>query len=282
MSVIHDLWRVSRGKLRVGLLLWFGSAAALCPSNARAKRPTSVPCHSHNDYEREQPLKIALFARFQSVEADLWLSAGKIMVAHWPWAYAGSLEDLYLMPLKALLTQRKTVHEDGKPFFLWLDLKDGRDEFRPKLAKLLCAYSHISPAVQVVLTGSESQREKLLREYPLQVQYDHGSYRDDDPESDGRWTWYSLAWRNYFHWRGHGEMPETERLQLREMIAKIHAKGRHVRFYEAPETAELWRLLAEEGVDLIGTDQVGVLGKAFKFLTSGTTLGSPIQETEFP
>ncbi len=256
------------GKFRVGLLLWFGSASALCPSNARAKRPTSVPCHSHNDYEREQPLKQALVSRFQSVEADLWLSTGKIMVSHWPWSYAGSLEEMYLKPLQDLLTTRKSVHDDGKTFYLWLDLKDGRDEFRPKLAKLLSDFKSLAPAVQIILTGSESQREKLLREYSLQVQHDRDEFRDDDPVTDGSWTWYSLKWRDYFRWRGQGEVPERERLDLRNMIAKIHSKGKKLRFYAAPETPELWKLLAEEGVDLVGTDQVSVLGRLFRGLIS--------------
>jgi hypothetical protein len=38
--------------------------------------------HAHNDYEHERPLIDALAHGFQSVEADVFLVEGKLLVAH--------------------------------------------------------------------------------------------------------------------------------------------------------------------------------------------------------
>ena len=41
--------------------------------------------HAHNDYEHERPLLDALDHGFCSVEADIVLSEGELLVAHHPW-----------------------------------------------------------------------------------------------------------------------------------------------------------------------------------------------------
>jgi hypothetical protein len=41
--------------------------------------------HAHNDYEHKRPLFDALDNGFTSVEADVFLVDGKLLVGHWPW-----------------------------------------------------------------------------------------------------------------------------------------------------------------------------------------------------
>ena len=72
------------------------SSAAISPL-ARA--------HAHNDYEHERPLFDALEQGFTSVEADIWLVDGQLLVAHdlenvQP---GRTIEALYLEPLAALV-----------------------------------------------------------------------------------------------------------------------------------------------------------------------------------
>lgn len=38
--------------------------------------------HAHNDYEHDRPLQDALSHGFSSVEADVWLVDGELLVAH--------------------------------------------------------------------------------------------------------------------------------------------------------------------------------------------------------
>lgn len=66
-------------------------------------------------------------------------------------------------------------------------------------------------------------------------------------------------WRTHFHWDGAGPMPAAERTKLLEIVAKAHAAGRVVRFWDTPENEAVWRELRAAGVDLINTDQLARL-----------------------
>ena len=57
--------------------------------------------HAHNDYEHERPLLDALSHGFTSVEADIYLVGGELLVAHDPEDVVPgrTLQNLYLDPL---------------------------------------------------------------------------------------------------------------------------------------------------------------------------------------
>ena len=46
--------------------------------------------HAHNDYEHPRPLLDALDAKFESVEADVWLDGNDVGVSHNGAPYKGS------------------------------------------------------------------------------------------------------------------------------------------------------------------------------------------------
>lgn len=82
------------------------AAGLPAPAAARDKavRPTGpVPlrrARAHNDYEHALPLLDALGHGFGSVEADIWLVGGRLLVAHEEGGLdpARTLESLYLDP----------------------------------------------------------------------------------------------------------------------------------------------------------------------------------------
>ena len=101
------------------VLVLHAQAAGLAPS-----WPEQLSsAHSHNDQEQAEPLALALAAGFASVEADVWWRGGRIAVSHSPFGDKGSLDDLYLKPLQARVDRLGSVHGDGRPFWLWVDLK---------------------------------------------------------------------------------------------------------------------------------------------------------------
>ena len=62
---------------------------AVAPAQATATKPAPVvvgqplaQAHAHNDYEHDRPLFDALEHGFTSVEADVWLVDGELLVAH--------------------------------------------------------------------------------------------------------------------------------------------------------------------------------------------------------
>src|ERR1700722_10608128 len=64
---------------------------------------TIANTHSHNDYEQPIPFRTAYNAQFGSIEADIFLVAGRLLVAHdrKELARGRTLEDYYVKPLSA-------------------------------------------------------------------------------------------------------------------------------------------------------------------------------------
>jgi hypothetical protein len=71
-------------------------------------------------------------------------------------------------------------------------------------------------------------------------------------------------WSRFFHWRGKGPMPDSERVQLRKLVEQVHGQGCRLRFWATPDDPAVWKELYGAGVDLIGTDDLGALQR---FLT---------------
>jgi hypothetical protein len=232
------------------------------------RRTGMARAHSHNDYEQAEPLLDALAHGFSSVEADVWWSEGRVRVAHMPFAFKGTLEDLYLEPLQARVDRLGSVHGDGRPFHLWIDVKQSSAGLEAALGALLARYPMFaggggpgsSGPVVPVLTGDERVKRSLASRRDLRaVRRDSTRYSHEDPPSDGRWTWYALRWRDHFSWDGRGRMPEEERVRLRAVVAAAHGKGRRLRIFHAPEREALWSEALGAGVDLVGTDHLAAL-----------------------
>src|SRR5438128_9965118 len=82
--------------------------------------------HAHNDYEHKRPLFDALDNGFCSVEADVFLEAGALLVGH---ARADlrpgrTLEKLYLDPLRERVKANAgRVYKNGPAIWLLVDVK---------------------------------------------------------------------------------------------------------------------------------------------------------------
>ena len=66
-------------------------------------------------------------------------------------------------------------------------------------------------------------------------------------------------WKQITKWRGKGDPPRSARRRLAQAVARAHAQGRRLRFWNTPDLPVVWRLLVESGVDLIGADDLEAL-----------------------
>src|SRR5689334_22425965 len=84
--------------------------AFICAFSTAAQTPLPR-AHAHNDYEHARPLLDALDQGFGSVEADIYLVDGQLLVAHnrQDVKRERTLEKLYLAPLKQRFNQHKEV-----------------------------------------------------------------------------------------------------------------------------------------------------------------------------
>ncbi|MBD3266290.1 hypothetical protein GF373_06435 [bacterium] len=255
-------------------LCFFVLSMSQTPGQAEETQFLFTHAHAHNDYEHEKPLEDALSNRFYSVEADIWLVDGKILVSHDRGRYKGSLKELYLDPLQKRVKEKGSVHGDGREFLLWVDIKDSRAALRPVLHNLLKTYPMLSVfsnksiktnAVTVILTGDRLSKTAYGKEFDIRYACrDSNSYAEHDPKADKYWLWYAINWGRLFEWDGKGAMPAQEHNRLKQIVSDMHEKGRKVRFYATPETELYWEIALKTRVDLINTDELARLHRFLK------------------
>jgi len=230
--------------------------------------PTPLPrAHSHNDYWRKRPLYDALECGFCSVEADIFLVDGKLLVGHETHELRSerTLESLYLEPLRRRARQfRGKIHPDAPHFYLLIDIKSDAQATYNALHKTLEQYDDlftryegsrkVERTVQAVLSGNRIPLEQLKRERVRFIGYDG---RLSDLNGDAPPTlmpWVSDNWMRLFRWNGRGAFPADEHAKLRQIVQQSHAKGYKLRFWATADLPTVWEVLWEAGVDLIGTD----------------------------
>ena len=221
--------------------------------------------HAHNDYEHERPLLDAVSHGFRSVEADVWLVEGSLLVAHdredvQPHR---TLQSLYLNPLRRLVAAGAVQR-----FTLMIDFKSAGAPTYRALAEVLQGYDEIltkvtggdvrTGPVSIVISGDRPV-DLIAGE---EVRYVGVDGRPGDLDSDAPahlMPWISTSWGSLFTWRGEGTMPSEERRRLHEFVAAAHEKDRVVRFWATPETEAMWRELLAADVDLLNTDRLADL-----------------------
>lgn len=244
-------------------------------------RAVAQEAHAHNDYLHPRPLRDALDQSFASVEADIYLVDGQLLVAHdrWQLTPERTLAGLYLDPLRDRIKENGgSVHGDSRPFTLLIDIKsDGETTYRA-LHQLLEKYSDIlsktteggaQPGPVTAIVSGNRAVDVIAGDVPRYVGID-GRFSDlESPLSVDLMPLISDNWNKHFRWRGDGEMPETERRKLADLVSKVHAKGRRIRLWAIPDKPALWEAMRVSGVDLINTDDLAGLAKFLKTARSG-------------
>ena len=236
--------------------------------------PAVVPlpqAHAHNDYQHRRPLLDALDHGFCSVEADIFLVNGQLLVGHdrVELREGQTLQKLYLDPLRQRVKQNGgRVYRKGPTITLLTDIKtDGKNVYEV-LRDVLASYEDIlcsvedgeyrQRAVQVVISGDRPKRE-IAADKSRYAGIDGRLADLDSKEAAHLMPLISDRWTSHFRWRGVGEFPAAERDKLRTIVNRAHAAGRRVRFWATPESPMLWRELLAARVDHINTDELDSL-----------------------
>lgn len=222
--------------------------------------------HAHNDYEHGHPLDDALDARFYSVEVDVWFAAGQFVVGHWPWQPKGQLAPLYLDPLQHRVNATGSVHGDGEPFVVWLDLKHDAPHLVASLRQLLQRYpmlgihqpgNELSGPVTLVLTGDKAAKTRMLDGWQgARAVRDSNTITASDAPADTSWTHYAINFTQLSNWSGNGEPDVTTQQRVACAVNHAHTLNRRIRFFDAPDTSAAWTLQLNAGADWVHTDDL--------------------------
>ncbi len=268
------------GRIRTRLFFLLISIFALlvcatgqAPSNADQ---WLVRAHSHNDYQHTRPLLDALDRGFCSIEADVFLVSGQLLVAHDPDEVMPerSLESLYLEPLAARLRKKASAAPiPDCPVTLLIDVKSDAEPAWKALSSVLKRYrgiltvfegDQVRPGALTVIISGNRAASLMMSE---KVRYAGLDGRLSDVDLGLRPALMPLLsedWTRYFTWAGQERILPKERDQLNYLVEKAHARGYRIRFWGAPDNAAGWTVLKNAGVDFINTDDLDGLSRFLK------------------
>jgi hypothetical protein len=243
---------------------------AIATAFAAEPRPL-VQAHAHNDYEHTRPLFDALDQGFCSVEADVWLVDGQLLVAHdlknvKP---ERTLTALYLDPLRERVRKNGgRVYRGGPLVTLLVDVKSEAVTTYLALHEVLKNYGDIitasrngrpeAKAITVIISGNRARDEMAAQ--PVRFAAFDGRTVDLDGKSE-MIPWISENTEKIIGRKWQGDLLPEERAKLQAFTTRAHASGRKVRFWNTPDREDAWAILAEMGVDLINTDNLAGLAK---------------------
>jgi hypothetical protein len=256
-----------------------------CSRVTAAEPPPLVRAHAHNDYEHKRPLFDALEQGICSVEADIFLVNGQLLVGHTRRSLKPerTLEALYLVPLKARVEKHGgRVYRNGPEFTLLIDIKTAGEPTYAALKQVLAKYADIinSPqasagprrAINVIATGNRPAAV-IAADKDRLVGVD-GTWKDlDSDEPANLIPQISDNWRLLFKWRGDGPISLDERAKILSAVKKAHDHGRRLRFWATPDKPAIWQELYDDGVDLLNVDD---LPGVARFLNDPTRRSSQI------
>lgn len=240
---------------------------------------TPLPkAHSHNDYERPNPLEDALANGFTSVEADVLYIYGRLFVGHdMPDKKRHGLKQLHKQYLKPLYKRFKKnggyIYPNyDQPFYLWIDIKFEPKKAYKKLREQLFAFREMltyyengklhSGKVIVILSGERPFKE-LLND-PLQLMTLDG--RPTDLEKKYPTHLMPFISENASEVAGtddYSKVGEKEWRRVQDFINSTQAQGKKTRLWATPESEQLWEQLSSMGIDLINTDELPRLRRFF-------------------
>ena len=234
---------------------------------------TTENLHSHNDYEQAFPFRAAYKQGFGSIEADIFIQPGNLVVAHdtVELKFKRSLDSLYLKPLEQCIKQNNgfPYADHSKVLQLLVDIKTDSVATLGRLVKKLKSYPAITSckAVKIVISGNRPA-PLAFANYPGWIYFDGELHADYPPAAVSKIEMLSDNFRNYSRWNGVDSLPAKDRLILVSLIEKGHRLHKKVRFWNAPDFASSWKVFMELGVDYINTDHVataaGLLEQADK------------------
>ncbi|KAI4258520.1 MAG: hypothetical protein L6R42_005040 [Xanthoria sp. 1 TBL-2021] len=260
-----------------------------------------ISCHSHNDYERQVPLYDALNVGCISIEADIWLQGGDLLIGHTEDSLDRSrtLKSLYLDPLTSIVGDRNPDVDliDGKDhsgslkgiftanssvsLVLLVDIKTDSADTLPVLRDQLVSLrkqgilTHfdgtrtIHGPITVVGTGN-TNFDTITHEKDRAIFFDaplEESSTDSNLYNKDNSYYASVSFEKAIGKPSLlGDLSDEQIKKVKDQIQGAHSNGLKVRYWDTPgwpAGEKIWGQLWKEGVDVLNADD---LKKAKDFL----------------
>ena len=232
----------------------------LCRSFPCPAQQVGPWAHSHNDYEQPKPFHHAFGRGFRSIEADVWLIDGRLLVAHdrVDARTERSLAALYLDPLASLLDRKGRWKKGpkGRRLQLLIDFKSESAATLGALQQLLLQYPRliIGPALTFAVSGNRPPVESY-GDWSYFIRFDGRPGTAYDSTSLERVALISDTWANYID----RNTLRFDTLKAVRAVEAAHNLGKPFRFWACPDNETGWQLAARIGTDFLNTDRIDAL-----------------------
>ncbi|MES2274958.1 MAG: alkaline phosphatase [Bacteroidota bacterium] len=234
--------------------------------SAIAQKYTPLSAHSHNDYVQAVPFFHAYNAGFGAIEADIFMVNGDLLVAHDAkhLQATNTLKKLYLDPIKAALKK-----DASRQLTLLIDLKQDYWYLMPQLIldlkplRKFCKGHNPNGKLLILISGNRPP-PALFNTYPDYIFFDEDLLHIYNAEELKKVGQVSLQYSRYSQWKGVGGIPAKNEARLKHVIDSVHALGKPIRFWDAPDNPAGWKELIKLKADIIGTDLIDELAAFLK------------------
>ncbi len=225
-----------------------------------------VLIHSHNDYEKAEPLFNALRHQAFTIEADVYLVGAKLAVAHdrKDIDTNRTLSSLYLDPIDSLfkLNKGRVGRIANYRPTLAIDIKADGPAVLAAIVELVkdkpgvFDRSKNKNAVQIIVSGDRGPIEDW-KNYPAYIKFDGRPLENYDAESLAKVVTISESYSRYYR------NNQLDTVMLTNMINKAHDQKKLVRIWGAPDIPATWVFFRKLGIDIINTDKVAECRQLF-------------------
>ena len=216
--------------------------------------------HSHNDYEQPRPFYTAYENGFGSIEADIHLVNGKILVSHdiKNVDEKRTIEALYLIPIN-------NIKKIKNPTQLLIDIKTDAKPTLDSFISILKKYPKIinNKKIRIVISGNRPNEKEYIN-YPKYILFDGRLEKDYTAEELNKIALLSDDYGRFTMWKKTWPIADQDRKKINEAIEKGHALKKPVRLWGSPDFPAAWDEMIKLKVDYINTDKIEELSKHLK------------------
>lgn len=232
-----------------------------------AQAPVLV--HSHNDYLQDFPLSTALRNDIHSIEVDIFLVKGKLVVGHDHEDLDESLllKDMYLTPIEQLMSVW-AVTKGSIPKWLFIDIKEYEEGILDSLHTLIKEMDAIflkrqenySKPMQLVLSGDYSRDLVASNHYPYFFLDGRPKHLENKFSSEIMPV-ISIDFEDYASWDKGWQMDKKKWKSFFQLIKDTHNQNKKLRFWKTPDEEELWSYLINLKIDVIAVDDIDKIAR---------------------
>lgn len=199
--------------------------------------------HSHNDQEQTNPLTDALAVGCASIEMDVFLVSGAVLVGHTlgDTVPGVTLTSVYLAPIAALPVNQH-------PAQLKIDLKNNpSDDLFTAVVAAIAAHPEFDDGhLMFVITGHPPVTPTA---HPAHVRFDR--QRSAAALTDSECVLINVFFTDYSAWDGVAPVPQDVKELLTTWANDAHNAGKQLLVSFCPSTPASWQIQFDAGCDWI-------------------------------